>query len=86
MNVNPLLWFGERELNHIPPHFIKANTLLTDDSLFWVMTKCHGRYAISDIQEDEFTDILSIFTLTRNIYFEDPTEAMMYELRWSGSK
>ena len=42
--------------------------------------------AISDIQEDEFTDILSIFTLTRNIYFEDPTEAMMYELRWSGSK
>ena len=85
MNVNPLLWYGERELQHIPPHFTKAYTALTDDSLFWVMTKCYGRYSITNAEED-VNDIMSIFMLVRNIYFEDPSEAMMYELRWSGSK
>lgn len=85
MNVNPLLWYGERELQHIPPHFTKATTSLTDDSLFWIMTKCQGRYAITNAEEDD-NDIMSIFVLARNIYFEDPAEAMMYELRWSGSK
>jgi hypothetical protein len=85
MNVNPLLWYGERELQHIPPHFTKAPTALTDDSLFWVMTKCHGRYTTTNVDED-VSDIMSIFILTRNIYFEDPAEAMMYELRWSGGK
>ena len=67
MNVNPYLWFGEREINHIPPHFIKANTLLTDDSLFWVMTKCHGRYAISDIQEETY-EYLNNTQLTPNAF------------------
>jgi hypothetical protein len=85
MNVNPLLWYGERELQHIPPHFTKAHTTLTDESLFWVMTKCHGRYTTTNVNEDA-EDIMSIFILARNIYFEDPAEAMMYELRWSGSK
>ena len=85
MNVNPLLWYGERELQHIPPHFTKAHTTLTDDSLFWVMTKCQGRYSLTDYEEDA-NDIMSIFVVAQNIYFEDPAEAMMYELRWSGSK
>jgi hypothetical protein len=85
MNFNPLLWYGERKLQHIPPHFTKATTALTDDALFWVITKCHGRYSISTVEEDE-NDIMSIFILTQNIYFEDPAEAMMYELRWSGGK
>jgi hypothetical protein len=85
MNVNPLLWYGERELQHIPPHFTKAHTTLTDESLFWVITKCHGRYTTTNVDED-VSDIMSIFILTRNIYFEDPAEAMMYELRWSGGK
>jgi hypothetical protein len=85
MNVNPLLWYGERELQHIPPHFTKAHTTLTDESLFWVMTKCQGRYTTTNVDEDA-EDIMSIFILARNIYFEDPAEAMMYELRWSGSK
>jgi len=85
MNVNPLLWFSERKLQHIPPHFIKAPTAITEESLFWVMTKCQGRYAIVSAEED-VNDIMSIFSLTQNIYFEDPAEAMMHELRWSGSK
>jgi hypothetical protein len=49
------------------------------------MTKCQGRYAITNAEEGD-NDIMSIFILARNIYFEDPAEAMMYELRWSGSK
>jgi hypothetical protein len=85
MNVNPMLWYGERQLEHVPPHFTKAPTALTDDALFWVMTKCQGRYATVNIDEND-NDIMSIFILTQNIYFEDPAEAMMYELRWSGSK
>lgn len=31
-------------------------------------------------------DPLAIFIDTYHIYFEDPKEATLYELRWSGSK
>ena len=85
MNVNPMLWYGERELQHIPPHFTKATTPVTYESLFWVMTKCQGRYSITSAEENE-NDIMFLFVLTQNIYFEDSAEAMLYELRWSGSK
>jgi hypothetical protein len=80
--MNPYKWFAEREVEHLPPHFVKCETELTDDSLLWVITKLSGRYAI--IKQTD----LAIFVLGSAdiIYFEDPSEAMVYELRWSGSK
>ena len=79
---NPQLWFGARELKFVPPHFIKCSTTVTDESLRWVKNKLSGRFSLSDkLNSENF-----IFDNTITIAFEDPGEAVMYELRWSGSK
>jgi hypothetical protein len=78
--VNPAKWFGTRELKTVPPHFIKAQTPLTPNAKFWVTSKLEGRFAVVEVSTDD--DFLS----SECIFFENPTEAMMYELRWSGSK
>jgi hypothetical protein len=84
MNVNPLLWFGEREVKFTPPHFVKCPTPLTEKSKHWVMSKTQSRYSI--VASDDSNDPLAIFIDTYSVYFEDPREATLYELRWSGSK
>lgn len=82
MNVNPAKWFSNRELDKVPPHFVKASTPLSEKSKLWVITKLQGRYAIVDeIGDDAFLNLADAC-----IYFEDPSEATMFELRWSGSK
>jgi hypothetical protein len=81
-DVNLQVWFGERELTHVPPHFVKATTPLTSESLHWINSKLTGRYTISTYTDD--TNF--IIDLSKSVYFEDPGEAMMYELRWAGSK
>jgi hypothetical protein len=81
MIVNPLLWYGTRELKVTPPHFTKCTTPLTDDSLQWVITKLQGRFSKEDGSDDD-----DFFVTTQYILFEDPAEAMIYELRWSGTK
>ena len=77
----PFIWYGARMLEFVPPHFVKSNTPLSDNSHIWVMSKLSGRYAV--IPNDEFIDVLTDNKAT--IYFEDPAEAMLYELRWSGN-
>jgi hypothetical protein len=79
---NVQVWNGERELTFVPPHFVRCYTTITDESLFWVISSLIGRYTTQT--HSDFTSFnLDINTF---IYFEDPSEAMLYELRWSGSK
>lgn len=82
MRCNPQIWFGERELKHIPPHFVRCNTPSSQESLVWVRTVLEGRFALSSAIESN-TILLKNPYLSHTIYFEDPAEAMMYELRWS---
>ena len=81
MIVNPLLWYGTRELKVTPPHFTKCTTPLSDESLEWVITKLQGRFSKEDGGDDE-----DFFVSIQHILFEDSAEAMLYELRWSGTK
>jgi hypothetical protein len=84
MNVNPLKWFSQRELEHVPHHFTKCHTFLeTPEMTAWVLTKLSGRYATAMASKEMGTFLLTQQTV---IFFEDPSEAMLYELRWSGSK
>lgn len=80
--INPQIWYGNRELDFVPPHFTKCSTPLTTESLLWVHTRLQGRFFITSLTN------LQTFVLdtTKQIYFEDPAEATMYELRWSGGK
>ena len=74
-DINLLTWFGQRELDHCPKHFIKTNTPLTDESHLWILQKLHGRYHIVNNNLDLFSDPYPCF--------EDPQEAILYELTWS---
>lgn len=79
---NPAIWFSQRELKFTPPHFVTCTTELTEENLMWVKTRLSGRYSI----EDNSLTRNYIFDYAASIAFEDPSEAVMYELRWSGSK
>lgn len=70
--LNFVTWYTERELFYCPMHFVKAATVVTDESLAWIHEKLYGRFYISDHHMD-----LSA------VYFEDPQEAVFYELVWS---
>jgi len=78
--LNPIAWFGTRELSVVPRHFVKANTPRTDESYQWVLTKLNGRFCISNDMKTSG----ALLDLSQYFYFEDSAEAMLYELRWSG--
>lgn len=87
-DIDPLVWFGEREVTPTPKHFIRTTTTITNESMMWIITKLKGRYSV-----DVYQDISSISGIglvgndfSKYPYFEDPAEAMIYELRWAGSK
>jgi hypothetical protein len=75
MNINLFTWFGDRKLDYLPTHFIKCNAPLNEDSTFWVYEVLKGRFYI-DTHHTLFSD-------ENSIYFEDPQEAVMFELKWS---
>lgn len=75
-------FLNTRELENCPPHFLKANTPVTGESLNWVKNKLRGRYSLV-LNDDTIHNF--IFSHTLNIYFEDHSEATMYELRWAGN-
>jgi len=75
-NVNDLnlhQWFMEREVKHVPAHFVRTKTPTTQESDEWIREKLIGRYGLvsSDLFGKKFPA------------FEDPKEALFYELTWS---
>lgn len=85
-DFNPQLWYGKRQLDNLPPHFIKATTETTPESLLWVKTKLSGRYVVLENSASSLVPTLVMVDFHGSIYFEDPKEVMLYELRWSGGK
>jgi hypothetical protein len=84
--INPLVWFGDRELIYTPIHFIVSNYPFTAESLEWVLNKLTGRFSI--VHYTESPDNIGYISMTRHTLlgrpaFEDPTEAILYELRWA---
>ena len=76
--LDPYTWFTEREMSNTPKHFVMTKHILTAESKQWVLEKCVGRFSLLQPVEDEMM-ILS----SGNIAFEDPQEAVFYELKWS---
>ncbi len=76
--VNPIIWFADREVAYPPAHFITANTKITSESKQWVQDHLIGRYAIiptvPDWVSEDYIGMIS---------FEDPKEATIFELKWS---
>ena len=79
--IDPTSWFSERELKYTPKHFIVSKTPLTNESKIWILNKLKGRFSVT-FTEDTIDDFL-VLHLIGNPAFEDPKEAIFYELTWS---
>lgn len=85
MNINLLTWLDVREVKGITPkHFILAKTRLTEKSLFWIEEKLIGRYSLVSVDPHD-TDYTTNDWSAYDYWpaFEDPSEAVLYELTWS---
>ena len=76
-NINLETWFTERELLVNPKHFTKTSTPLTTEAKVWILERLHGRFS-------KYTKSSGAFIQVDNAYptFEDPKEAVFYELTW----
>ena len=81
-NINLDTWHYNRFLkNQVPKHFTITRTKQTSETFSWVLEKLHGRFTLaSNIDPDE-SDFMSYY---QKVYaFEDPKEAVQFELTWS---
>jgi hypothetical protein len=76
--MNIMTWFDARECKYLPKHFKVASTPLTEESKEWVNENLQGRFFTRISPSSTF-----IFDTKLEIYFEDPKELVLYELRWS---
>ena len=85
LSINIDTWNKERELSFCPKHFVTTTTPLTDQAKLWVLEKLHGRYYVTEQQRNRFKVTSSLFDIYTAAYisFEDPQEAVFYELTWS---
>ena len=76
--LNPQIWFIDRKMQYKPLHFITVNTPLTAQSALWIIHNLVGRFTFHGNidMDDDFEEC----TLPS---FEDPVEAVLYELKWS---
>ena len=78
--LDPITWFSERELTYTPKHFIVTSHPCTLESKQWVLDKLSGRFSIT--YPSVSNTIFELITPSC-IAFEDPQEAVFYELKWS---
>lgn len=75
-DINPMDWYGLREMDWIPSHFtcvpLRSNLA---KSKFWIKSNTHGRYA--------FGKRLSNRVIESVVGFEEPSEATLYTLSFS---
>jgi len=80
--IYPLTWFSERELSYKPKHFVETKTAITNESKLWIYNNLQGRFCIvkHSLSQDNSMLVLEYFGYPA---FEDPKEAMLYELTWA---
>jgi len=78
IELNYHTWHMQRQLKYCPKHFVGCNTKLTDDAMYWILERCTGRFYIKNAYEQDF-----LFLEADNYpFFEDPKEAVLFELTW----
>lgn len=88
LEINPYVYFAERELQYKPTHFVQTKTAITLESRKWINNKLKGRFCVVNLEklynmmEISNTNII-VEGLNGYPAFEDPAEATFYELTWS---
>ena len=75
--IDILSWFSERCLYYTPKHFVVVDTPITKESRLWIYDKLRGRFSLTT------TEPVNITQMSVVPAFEDPQEAVLYELTWS---
>lgn len=76
-DIDLINWNSPRLLPFKPIHFVMATTAVTKESQLWIYSKLKGRFClVSNISQNDWEIILTPG-------FEDPQEAVLYELTWS---
>jgi hypothetical protein len=78
--LDPITWFSDRELHYTPKHFVVTSHPCTSESKQWVLDKLSGRFSIT--YPTVSSSLIELMTPSC-IAFEDPQEAVFYELKWS---
>lgn len=78
--LDPITWFSDRELHYTPKHFVVTSHPCTSESKQWVLDKLSGRFSVT--YPVVSSNIIELVTPSC-IAFEDPQEAVFYELKWS---
>lgn len=78
-DINLNQWFMRREVDVCPTHFIKCRTGLTTESLLWIREKLQGRYSTVNGESDHAFPSTGLGVRPT---FEDPQEALFYELKF----
>lgn len=82
--LDPLVWFDARRVEFEPKHFVRAKTNITEESKKWIEKTLTGRYYIPNGHNFDTNVLLYGFNPTPFVpSFEDPSEAVFYELTWS---
>ena len=74
-----ITWYSDRFLLYTPVHFVSAKTPITNQSVLWIYDKLRGRFSYTSIASDSQL----VFDTNLIPAFEDPQEAIFYELTWS---
>lgn len=73
-DINLYTWFSDRELPFAPEHFVKTNTPASSEAKSWIFEKLQGRFTFMTAERAGFGEFCPAF--------EDPKEAVFYELTW----
>lgn len=76
--LKPEVWYINRRMDFKPSHFITVKTPLTKNSAQWILNNLTGRFTFNG--NNELNEDLDEVTYPS---FEDPAEAILYELKWS---
>lgn len=81
--INPIDWYSERKLSNTPIHFTIVATPITTESELWIRSVLVGRYSLTSSTSTDNDDLQFLFNFDEFPAFEDPKEALIYELKWS---
>lgn len=82
MDINLFTWHTDRCLDFCPKHFVLVKIPLTDDAKLWITNRLSGRYYVGSLNTEE-NALFSLLDANVYAYFEDPQEAVLFQLTWS---
>ena len=84
-NLDPTTWYSNREMDFTPVHFTTTRTMLTIESKLWIINNLRGRFSVVPyIDPEKISTPWVLFNNDMGVpAFEDPKEAVLYELMWT---